>query len=158
MKNILNKQVVTGVIIGVVLVGVFSLNQKKEVEQGVIPFGTDPQLVGGDAVPTSGEENVTITASGSEPFWSFEYTNGGLDWVTPSVEGNGEIKHTTYDVGFAGNKQKIQLRGLGDSNIYVVVNKKVCIGDMSGIEYLYTVQITVNDREYNGCADVKKNY
>ncbi len=124
------------------------------IEHQQIPFGRGKYLVGGDAVPTTGEENVMIKAVGTEPFWSFEYADGELVWSAPSTEGMGEIIHTQYDVGFAKVERQITLRGLGESDMSTILISEVCSDGMSDRVYTHSVRATALGTQYNGCATI----
>ncbi|GEM_PF-4420864 len=122
-----------------------------------IPLGSDPRLVGGDAEPGSPLDAVTIRAVGTEPFWSFEYSQGNIKWSAPAMDEIGNIEHTSYDVGFLREDDDYRLWGLGDSVINVLISQELCSDGMSDIVYTHKVSVAMPGMKYNGCANVELN-
>jgi len=122
----------------------------------MIPFGTDSHLIGGDAAPGSSLDDVSITAAGTEPFWSFTYSEGKILWRAPAMDAVGNMVEEAYDVGFARTDNTYTLWGLGSNDgVRTKVTKEVCSDGMSDREYTHKVKMMLNEREYHGCANVE---
>jgi len=146
-------------IMAVIIVGKYLMaGNARSNPQAAMPFGTDPSLIGGDAVPTSGNEDVKISAVGTEPFWGFAYQRGTLIWTMPQADEVGDMQNTTIGIGYAADEANtdITLRGLGESNFGAKITKEACSDGMSDNTYTHTVKAMLDGTEYNGCASVER--
>ena len=148
MKKII---IVILIILGLLWLVVLFTNDR----HSAIPFGTDPSLVGGDAAPGSPLDNVSISAVGTEPFWSFEYSEGRMVWSAPAMDELGNIVEVAHDMGFDREGDTYTLWGLGnDKDTRGVIHRETCSDGMSDRAYTHTVQVTHSGMQYNGCASV----
>ncbi len=149
MKNII---ISIGIIAAIIGVGIYITSKDSNLTKDQIPFGTNTDLIGGDAEPGSPLDDVVLNGVGTEPFWSFEYIDGQLTWSMPMADEIGNIESITYSVGFARDGSDYKLWGLGDSNVQVEVNEGACSDGMSDRVYTHRVSALLNGMEYRGCA------
>lgn len=97
-------------------------------------------------------DSETITALGTEPFWSARVEGNSLTWSTPENSAGTRIAVTR----FAGNG------GLGISGtmdgapLQMAVTPGSCSDQMSDRRYPFTVTLTIGNAQFSGCAYTDK--
>ena len=152
MKKIITISIAVGI-----LVGVWYIIKGRDMP-ATMPFGVDTNFVGGDAVPTSGNEDVQISAIGTEPFWGFAYQQGRLIWTMPAQDETGDIQTKPLQIGYSADEANtiITLRGLGEAKFNAKITKETCSDGMSDNIYTHKVQVSFEGVVYTGCANVEK--
>ncbi len=80
----------------------------------------------------------TITAKGTEPFWSFTISGAMLTWMQP--ENDGTISNTPYPVTVTTSGSQLTITGTG---IQGTMTLQPCSDGMSDIAYTHTVTVTL---------------
>lgn len=109
--------------------------------------GSDPAP--GDVPQFDGiAQNETITALGTEPFWSAKIDGSSLTYSTPE-----NIDGTAIEISrFAGNGGLGFSGTLDGAALLMAVTPGECSDQMSDRSYPFTVTLTIGEAQYNGCA------
>jgi len=94
--------------------------------------------------------DISFRGIGTEPFWSFTYSEQEFNWSEPGEDEIIETVHFTQQV-YLETENTYYITG---DFIALVITQETCSDGMSDTIYEYTVIWNYFDKELNGCAEV----
>lgn len=90
-----------------------------------------------------------LRCSGTEPFWSVNIQSEGITW---EAMGEMPLKYPAVDVYEKADKSLTWATKSGNSTLTIVLIPGACSDGMSEIEYPFQARVTLDGKEYQGCA------